>query len=48
MKYDFWNNGINPIVGYKIENRNVLAQRKAYNERKKKKQWEKYMNTNEK
>ncbi len=40
MKYDFWNQGINPILGYKVENRNVLAQRKAYNERRKREQWE--------
>lgn len=49
MKYDFWNHGINPILGYKMENRNTIAQRRAYNERKKKKQWEQIqMNLKEK
>ena len=48
MKYDFWNYGLNPIVGYKIENRNTLAQRTAYKERQKKLKWEQILTNTKK
>lgn len=40
MVKNFWDAGINPITGYKIENKNIIAARKSAKELKRKQRWE--------
>jgi hypothetical protein len=40
MVKNFWDHGINPITGYKIENKNTLSARKSAAELKRKNRWQ--------